>query len=148
MGSIFGLQMVDRSFGPVLPLYLREIGAAAGSVPFLSGLIFTVTAGMAAIGNQTTNWLLRRWPATQLVPATAAMAAAGTALFAAGPPLGVLLATAGVFRFGIGVATTAIYTSASLSVPAAARGVAFGYLTTAYLVGLAVSPIVAGSLAR
>ena len=144
MGSIFGLQMVDRSFGPVLPLYLREIGAAVASVPFLSGLIFTVTAGTAALGNQTTRWLLRRWPTAQLVPTTAALAAAGAALFAAGPPIGLMLVTAAVFGFGIGVATTAIYTSASLSVPAASRGVAFGYLTTAYLVGLAVSPIVAG----
>jgi len=32
MGAIFGLQLVDRSFGPVLPLYLHEIGTTAARV--------------------------------------------------------------------------------------------------------------------
>ena len=30
MGVIFGLQLVDRSFGPVLPLYLEQLGVPAG----------------------------------------------------------------------------------------------------------------------
>ena len=29
MGVIFGLQFVDRSFGPVLPLYVGELGTPA-----------------------------------------------------------------------------------------------------------------------
>ncbi len=60
MGAIFALQLVDRSFGPVLPLYLRDIGTAASRVPFLSGVIFATAAAAAAIGNQSSGWLLRR----------------------------------------------------------------------------------------
>ena len=51
---------------------------------------------------------------------------------------------AAILGFGIGVATTAVYTSASRAVSGADRGLAFGYLTRAYLTGLAVSPILAG----
>ena len=29
MGVIFGLQFVDRSFGPVLPLYVEQVGVVA-----------------------------------------------------------------------------------------------------------------------
>ena len=41
---------------------------------------------------------------------------------------------------------TAAYTSAASVIPASARGAGFGLLTTASLVGLAVSPIVSGLL--
>jgi MFS family permease len=47
----------------------------------------------------------------------------------------------------MGASTTAAYTAASGVIPAAARGAGFGLLTTASLVGLAVSPIVNGVLA-
>jgi DHA1 family multidrug resistance protein-like MFS transporter len=144
MGTVFGLQLVDRSFGPILPLYLREAGAGAGIIPFLSGVIFTTTAASAALGNQTSGWLLRRWPTSTLVPAAAALAGVGTFVFGAGAPTSVLIVTAAILGLGLGVATTAVYTAASQAVPASSRTVAFSYLTTAYLSGLAISPVVAG----
>ena len=144
MGTIFGLQLVDRSLGPVLPLYLREIGMATGRVPVLSGLIFTAVAGAAAVGNQLSGWLIGRFRPGRLVPASAAMAGCAATVFGLAPPLAVLIASALVLGFFIGVATTAIYTAAGRAVDPGVRGLAFGYLTMAYLVGLAVSPIVAG----
>jgi MFS family permease len=51
-----------------------------------------------------------------------------------------------VFGVAIGTATTASYTAASGVIPPGARGAGFGLLTTASLVGLAVSPIVSGLL--
>ena len=51
-----------------------------------------------------------------------------------------------IFGIAIGTATTASYTAASSIIPAGARGTGFGLLTTASLVGLAVSPIVSGLL--
>jgi MFS family permease len=47
----------------------------------------------------------------------------------------------------MGASTTAAYTAASSVIPSAARGAGFGLLTTASLVGLAVSPIANGLLA-
>jgi MFS family permease len=88
--------------------------------------------------------MLRRWPPALLVPASAAIAGLGTLVFGTGAPIGVLIVTAAVMGLGLGVATTAVYTAATHAVPPASRTVAFAYLTTAYLAGLAVSPIVAG----
>lgn len=144
MATVFCLQLVDRSFGPILPLYLREAGAGVTVIPFLAGVIFTTTAGTAAIGNQTSGWLLRRWPPALLVPAAATVAGLGALVFGAGAPTGVLIVTAAVMGLGLGVATTAVYTAATHAVSPSARTAAFAYLTTAYLAGLAVSPIVAG----
>ena len=144
MATVFCLQLVDRSFGPILPLYLREAGAGTAVIPFLAGLIFTTTAGAAAIGNQIAGWLLRRWQPSLLVPAASALAGIGTFVFGAGAPTGVLIVTAAVMGLGLGVATTAVYTAATHAVAPSARTVAFGYLSTAYLAGLAVSPMLAG----
>jgi DHA1 family multidrug resistance protein-like MFS transporter len=144
MATVFCLQLVDRSFGPILPLYLREAGAGVTVIPFLAGVIFTTMAGMAALGNQVSGWLLRRWPPSLLVPAAAALAGCGTFIFGTGAPTTVLIAIAGVMGLGLGVATTAVYTAATHAVAPSARTVAFGYLTTAYLAGLAVSPMIAG----
>jgi MFS transporter, DHA1 family, multidrug resistance protein len=146
VGIIFGLQLVDRSFGPILPLYLGEVGQPAGRVAFLTGIIFTVAAATAALGNQVSGRLAARVPCGLLVPAAALVAAFGAAVFGAAAPASGLLAAAVVFGLGMGVATTVIYTEAGHSVERSARGVAFGYLQTAYLVGLAVSPIAAGLL--
>jgi DHA1 family multidrug resistance protein-like MFS transporter len=38
MGVIFGLQFVDRSFGPILPLYVEHVGVAHTRVPLVSGV--------------------------------------------------------------------------------------------------------------
>jgi DHA1 family multidrug resistance protein-like MFS transporter len=42
---VFGLQFVDRSFGPVLPLYVSELGTPNDAVPILSGILFSISAG-------------------------------------------------------------------------------------------------------
>jgi DHA1 family multidrug resistance protein-like MFS transporter len=146
LGTIFALQMVDRSFGPVLPLYLREIGLAPGRVPVLTGLIFSVAAGAGALGNQTCQWLLQRMSARRLVTIGTTVAAGAALVFAWGPTVPLLLTAAACFGAGLGVSFTTIYTTAGQRVPASSRGVAFGYLTTASLTGLALSPVLSGLL--
>jgi len=146
MATVFGLQVVDRSLGPILPLYLSEIGFGADRVPFLAGILFTITAAAAAIGNQASRFLLARAHAGVLVPAMVGIAMAATVVFSlAGPWMGLLLVAAG-FGFALGVATTSIYTVASQNVPVESRGAAFAYLSSAYLVALAASPVMAGFL--
>ena len=144
MGTVFGLQLVDRSLGPILPLYLREIGVATEQVPLLAGVLFTITAGAAAVGNQASRWLLERQTVASLVPAMAGVAAGAALVFSLAAPLAVLLAVAVAFGLALGIATTSVYTAASRATSPETRGVAFAYLTSAYLVGLAVSPVVAG----
>ena len=51
MVVIFGLQFVDRSFGPILPLYVAQLGTPLARVPLLAGVLFSIAAGAAALGN-------------------------------------------------------------------------------------------------
>jgi hypothetical protein len=74
----------------------------------------------------------------------AGSAAVAALVFGIGAEAPVLAATAVVFGLGVGVATTSMYTAAGRAVGTADRGLAFAYLTTAYLAGLAVSPVLAG----
>jgi len=142
--TVFGLQVVDRSLGPILPLYLSEIGIDADRIPLLAGVLFTIVAGAAAVGNQVSPGLLRRRSAALLIPAMAAVGAGASLVFGITAPWAVLVAVACVFGFALGVATTCTYAAATHGVPMSSRGVAFGYLTSAYLIGLAVSPVLAG----
>ena len=146
MATVFGLQLVDRSLGPILPLYLAEIGFAGDRIPFLAGILFTTTAAAAAVGNQSSRFVLARARAGVVVPAMVSVAMVATIIFSiAGPWMG-LLAVAACFGFALGVATTSVYTATSQNVPVDARGAAFAYLSSAYLVALAASPIMSGFL--
>ena len=60
MAVIFGLQFVDRSFGPVLPLYVEQLGIAPARVPLVSGVLFSITAGAGALGHHFCGALLQR----------------------------------------------------------------------------------------
>ncbi|HVL69228.1 MAG TPA: MFS transporter [Vicinamibacterales bacterium] len=147
MAVIFGLQFVDRSFGPVLPLFVGELGAPGSQVPLLAGIIFSTAAGAGALGNQFCGRLMARLPARRVIAGACAAASGGVAgyLLAANPWW--LMLPTFVFGVAIGMATTAAYTAASSVIPGTARGTGFGLLTTASLVGLAVSPIANGILA-
>ena len=41
---IFGLQTVDRSFGPVLPLYVAQVGVPVARIPIVTGVLFSLGA--------------------------------------------------------------------------------------------------------
>jgi len=146
LAVVFGLQFIDRSFGPVLPLFVTELGTPATRVPIVSGVLFSIAAGTGALGHHFCGRLLRRASARHVIAGSAGIGAAGAFLYvlARGPWL--LVLGTPVFGVAIGVATTAAYTAASGVMPAAGRGAGFGLLTTASLAGLALSPIVNGIL--
>ena len=144
---IFGFQFVDRSFGPVLPLYVGELGTPSSRIPLVSGILFSIAAGAGAIGHHYCAHLLQRRTATALIAAASAVAAAGTLAYVVVPDVRWLFAATPLFGLAIGVGTTAAYTAAAAVIPANVRGTGFGLLTTASLIGLAVSPVVCGLLA-
>jgi DHA1 family multidrug resistance protein-like MFS transporter len=147
MAVIFTLQFVDRSFGPVLPLYVTELGTSAARVPLVAGLLFSIAAGAGALGHHVCGRLLRLAPTRTVISASAAVGSVGALAYGVAGGTGLLLAGTPVFGLAIGVSTTAAYTAAGAVIPSSARGAGFGLLTTASLVGLALSPIVNGFLA-
>jgi MFS family permease len=146
MGVIFGLQVVDRSLGPILPIYVAQAGVDPGRVAFTSGLLFSLAAFAAAVGNQACAWLLQRAPARAIIGGASAVGALAALAFAALPHVGTLAAASVVFGLSIGTAMTAAYTAAGSVIPEDVRGAGFGLVTSATLVGLAISPMTSGLL--
>jgi MFS transporter, DHA1 family, multidrug resistance protein len=146
MAVVFGLQIVDRSYGPILPLYVAELGTAVERVPLVSGLIFSIAAGAGAVGNQLCTRLLRVHTPRAIISAAAALGAVGALVFLVSPRTAWLFMATPILGIALGTATTTTYTAASAVMPAGARGAGFGLLTTASLTGLALSPILSGLL--
>jgi MFS transporter, DHA1 family, multidrug resistance protein len=147
MAVIFGLQFIDRSFGPVLPLYVRELGTSKDRVPIVAGVLFSIAAGAGALGHHFCGRLLRRRSARPVIASSVAVGSVGALVYVVAGGTWLLVLGTPIFGIAIGVATTAAYTAASSVMPPTARGAGFGLLTTASLTGLAVSPIVSGFLA-
>lgn len=141
---ILCLQLVDRSFGPILPLYVEALGLPESQVAFVSGVLFSIAAVFAALGHRVAGPLLQRWSPRVLITASSALTAMGLALLVVVPSLPSFAIALAVSGAAIGVGMTAAYTSGGALLPHDAHATGFGVMTTASLIGLAVSPIVAG----
>jgi DHA1 family multidrug resistance protein-like MFS transporter len=165
MSVIFGMQFVDRSFGPILPLYVEQVGVTHARVPLVSGALFSIMAFTGALGHHFCGKLLRKSSGTAVRPSptdgagritgyasrtviagSVAAAGLGAGLFAISGNLWLMAAAAVLFGFGVGVAMTASYSAAGAVIPPGAHGAGFGVLTSASLVGMASSPFIAGFL--
>jgi DHA1 family multidrug resistance protein-like MFS transporter len=144
MGVIFGLQFVDRSFGPVLPLYVEQVGVSHARVPIVAGTLFSIMALTGALGHHFCGKLLRQYHSRVVIAGGAATAAAGAGLFGVSGHFWVMAAASVLLGIGIGAAMTASYSAAGAVIPPGAHGAGFGVLTSASLVGMASSPFVAG----
>ena len=141
-----GLQFVDRSFGPVLPLYVEQVGVAHDRVAVMSGILFSIMACTGALGHHLCGKLLHRFPPRVVIAGGAAVAAAGSLLIGVSGNIWMMCAASVLLGIGIGAAMTAAYSAAGSVIPAGAHGTGFGVLTSASLVGMASSPFAAGLL--
>jgi DHA1 family multidrug resistance protein-like MFS transporter len=146
MVVIFALQFVDHSFRPVLPLYLAALGTPMAQVPVVAGILFSIAAGGAALGNYVCAPLIARTSARTAIVIGAGLGAAGALLLGVAAEARTLFAAMPLFGAAMGIATTGAYTAAGGVIPPAVRGVSFGLLSTAALAGLAISPIAGGLL--
>ena len=144
MGVIFGLQFVDRSFGPVLPLYVEQVGVTHARVPIVAGALFSIMAFTGALGHHFCGKLLRRYASRFVIAGGAAVAALGSGLFGLSGNFWTMSAASVLLGIGIGAAMTASYSAAGAVIPPGAHGAGFGVLTSASLVGMASSPFIAG----
>ena len=146
IGVVFGFTFVDRSLGPVLPLYIAELGTSLDRVPIVSGILFSLAAGAGAIGNHLCRALLERASARRVIAGAAVAAAVGSLTYALAGGTGILMLGTPVLGLGIGAASTAAYTAAGAVIPPGVRGTGFGLLSTGSLLGLALSPVICGLL--
>lgn len=144
---IFGLQLVDRSFGPVLPLYLGQLGYAPAQVPLVAGILFSVLAFSGALGNQLAARLLKRVSPRTIIAAAVLIGAAGLAAFGLSARTWLLAACIGLVGLCIGTSMTTAFAAAGTVIPRNVHATAFGLLTSASLAGLAMSPMLSGLVA-
>jgi DHA1 family multidrug resistance protein-like MFS transporter len=144
---IFWLQLVDRSFGPVLLLHLTQIGYGGEGAALLAGVLFSTLALAAVVGHQLAAVLLARMSARAALVIAVLVAAAALGVFALASAVWLLVAAIAVFGVGIGIAMTTSFTAAGSVIPQHAHGVSFGFLTGASLFGSAVSPMLSGLIA-
>jgi MFS family permease len=148
MAILFLAQFVDRSFGPVLPLYVEDLGTRTDQVASYAGLIISLAAVGMGVSASTLGHLATRLPARALLLATLV---AGTGLCL---PLAVVQTPAQllVVRVALGLfaggTVTLAYSLANQVVPPAAKGAAFGVLSSVALLGSATSPLTTGALTR
>lgn len=144
MAVIFTMQFVDRSLGPILPLYLAHLGWPEDRVALFSGVLFSVIAVGAAIGHRIGGPLLDRHRAHALIVAGACAAGACLLLFL-WPALGpVFVLAAAAFGVAVGTTMTTAYTTAGVVMPQEVRGTGFGVLSSASLAAMALSPMASG----
>jgi MFS transporter, DHA1 family, multidrug resistance protein len=144
MAVIFGLQFVDRSFGPVLPLWVEQSDIAHARVALVSGVLFSIIALTGALGHHFCGRLLKRYTSRIVIAGGTAVAAAASGLFAVSGNLWVMCVASVLLGIGIGAAMTASFSAAGAVIPPGAHGAGFGVLTSASLVGMASSPFIAG----
>src|SRR5262249_18631142 len=128
---IFGFQFVDRSFGPILPLFVGQLGIESLRIPLVSGVLFSIAAGTGAVGHHFCAALLRTWTATQIIVRFSAVAGVATLVYVAAPTVLWLFVATPLFGFAIGISTTAAYTAAAGVLPGTARGAGLGAFATA-----------------
>ena len=146
MVLLFGLQLVDRSFGPVLPLHLGEIGYAPAEVPVVAGVLFSALAFTTALGNQLSSRLLRRHSPRVVIAWTVLVAAAALTVFLFSAALWLLVAALALFGLCLGTAITTAYAAGGAVIPRDVHATGFGFLTSASMAGVAISPVLSGLL--
>lgn len=148
LAVIFTLQTVDRSFSPILPLFVEQIGISGERIATVSGVLFSLTAVCAALGHKAAARFIARWSARVLMTAIALIIAGALVAIMVAPSIWSLTVALIVASFGIGIAMTAAYGVAGALLPADAHVTGFGIMTTASVVGLAFSPMLAGVVGK
>lgn len=147
MAVIFGLQLVDRSFGPVLPLYISQLGYAPQDVPLVAGTLFSCLAFAGAVGNQIAARALTRVRPRTLLAGAALFGGVGLTLFTTATAVWLMAVSMAVVGLCVGTAMTTAFAAAGGVIPRHIHSTAFALLTSASLIGLAVSPVLSGLIA-
>ena len=146
--AIFITQFVDRSFGPLLPLYLATIGAPAARLGLITGLVGTLGALASTIAAALAGRLSStRSPRPLLLGSLAAGALFCLPIAFVGHwgQFLVLRVLLGLFAGG---ALTLCYAIGGRELPAEAKMGAFSTLAGIGMLGSAVSPFASGAIAR
>jgi MFS family permease len=146
--TLLVVNFIGRSFTPILPLYLGELGAPARRLALLTGVLISLYSVAAALSASAFGRATRRRSPRRLLVLSLAGGALTVAPMAFAPGVTSFFALATLLGLSSGGALTLCYTIGGLIVPERVRTTAFGFFSGAALFGGAVSPGVAGLLAH
>jgi len=144
---MFCVSFVERSFAPVLPLYVQALGTAT-HVAKTAGLILSLGLLSEAVSATVMGNRLRKVPARRLL-----LWRLGGGVIAC-LPMGLVTGTGQllVLRVVLGLLAggcmVVVYTLGSQIIPAETRATSFSLLSSAALLGGALGPVAAGGLAH
>jgi MFS transporter, DHA1 family, multidrug resistance protein len=145
---LFLVNFVGRSFTPILPLHLHELGVDRGRLAFATGLLVSLYSVTAALSAALLGRAARTRSPRALLVATLVGGALTVLPMARVPSYGWILVLAVLLGLASGGSLTLCYTIGGLMVPPEVKTTAFGFFSGAALFGGAVSPTVAGLLSR
>ncbi len=145
---LFLVSFVGRSFTPILPLHLKELGVSPARLAFSTGVLISAYSVAAALSASVLGRASRTLAPRVLLAASlvgGALTVLPMALVTTFPAMTGLAILVGLASGGC---LTLCYTIGGLMVPADRRTTAFGFFSGAALFGGALSPSVAGLLAH
>jgi DHA1 family multidrug resistance protein-like MFS transporter len=145
---LFLVNFIGRSFTPILPMQLGELGVPVSRLSVMTGLLISLYSIAAALSAAGLGRLSRRHPPGRLLVLSLAGGAATVLPMGMVERFAPMLAFAVLLGLASGGALTLCYTIGGLAVPQGQRGAAFGFFSGAALFGGALSPSVAGMLAH
>jgi DHA1 family multidrug resistance protein-like MFS transporter len=145
---LFGVNFIGRSFTPILPLHLQELGVPTARLASATGILISVYSVAAAASATILGRVSRSRSPRRLLLLTLLGGAPVVASMALVPSYRAFLVLAVVGGLVGGGTLTLCYTIGGLMVPGEVRTTAFGFFSGAALFGGAISPTVAGLVAH
>ena len=143
---LFFVNFVERSFAPVIPLYILGLGTSLSNAAKTAGLIISLGLLAEAISAMVLGNRMKKGSARRLL---LWRLGAGVLLCL---PMGLVWSTTQlmVLRLALGLLAggcmVVIYTLGSRVIPKETRATSFSFLASAGLLGAAIGPVVAGLL--
>ena len=148
LAVLFGVNFIGRSFTPILPLHLEDLGVPASRLASATGILISVYSIAAAASATLLGRASRSRSPRRLLLMTLLGGAPIVASMALVPSYRAFLALAVLGGLVGGGTLTLCYTVGGLMVPQDVRTTAFGFFSGAALFGGALSPSVAGLIAH
>jgi MFS transporter, DHA1 family, multidrug resistance protein len=145
---LFVVNFIGRSFTPILPLHLQDLGVKPARLASATGVLISVYSIAAALSATMLGRLSRSRSPRGLLLLTLFGGAAAVLPMAFVPRFEMLLGLAVLLGLVAGGSLTLCYTIGGLMVPEQVRTTAFGFFSGAALFGGAVSPSFAGLVAH
>lgn len=148
LAMLFLVNFVGRSFTPILPLQLLELGIPNARVASSTGLLISAYSVAAAIAAAAMGRATRTLAPRGLLLLSFVAGAATVLPMAVVESFTVFLLLATLLGLASGGCLTICYTLGGLVVPPERRATAFGFFSGAALFGGSVSPSIAGLLVQ